>query len=103
MKTFMDISSDIPILLRYFGEDVTFTGPGSEFTCRGIFSVHEEPVIPLDGVKEKPVYTVTCQSEDVVSVTPLFSAALRDVGYQILAVTPNPVMGTTEILLRPPL
>lgn len=98
----MDFAADIPVFMDAFGEVVTFTGPGSFFDCHGIFSVNEAPVIPLDGEKVKPQYTLACAAEDVAGVTPLYTVKIRNVEYRILAATFNPVMAMTEILLGHP-
>lgn len=97
-----DFAADIPVFLDTFGEAVTFTGPGNYFDCRGIFSVSEAPIIPLDGEKYKPQYTLTCAVADVIDITPFYTVEIRGVQYRILAVTPNPVTATTEILLARP-
>ena len=97
-----DFAADIPIFLDTFGEAVTFTGPGNQIDCRGIFSVSEEPVIPMDNSPARPQYTITCAASDVTDVTPLYTAAVRGIEYRILACTVNSVLATTEILLRPP-
>lgn len=98
----MDFAEDIPIFMDAFGEAVTFTGPGSFFTVHGIFSVSDAPIIPMDGEKYKPQYTLTCAVADVTDITVLYTVEIRGVQYRILAVTPNPVTATTEILLARP-
>jgi hypothetical protein len=98
----IDFAGDIPLFLDSFGEAVTFTGPGNYFDCRGIFSVNEEPIIPMDGEKARPHYTLACAAADVTGVTPRYTVKIRNVEYRILAVTFNPVLGMTEILLGQP-
>lgn len=98
----MDFAADIPIFLDAFGEAVTFLSAGNFFTIHGIFSVNEAPIIPMDGEKARPEYTLTCAAADVVDVTPLYTVEIRGVEYRILAVTANPVLATTEILLGQP-
>jgi len=98
----MNFAADIPVFLADFGELVTFLSASRFFTVSGIFSVNEQPIIPLDGEKVKPEYTLTCAAAEVADVTPLYTVVIRDVEYRVLAMTPNPVMATTEILLGHP-
>jgi hypothetical protein len=88
--------------LSRFGEAVTFASAGDMFTSIGIFSVNEMPIIPMDGEKARPEYILSCASSEVTEVTPLYTVLIRAVEYRILAVTPNPVTGITDILLGHP-
>lgn len=97
-----DFTEDIPVFMDVFGELVTFTGPGSQFDCRGVFSAVEDAVAPLDGAKARLQYTLCCAAIDVEAVTPRYTVTVRNKEYRVLASTFNPVLATTEILLGHP-